>query len=153
MPRRKKRKRKKSDYARFEMTVSACAVRVGRTGPKIIHPLPEGESDTYINIEGTLDRPVYKDMRAALVSVFERDEPPGDPGTAIGSELVWNVICALPPSQFAALLGLVFADKLTMVELLFEDLRWRRARLRSIHFCTAPVPFEREEDEEEPAEQ
>ena len=148
MPRRKKRKRKQ-DPVRFTLTVAACAVSVGRLGPKIFYPEPEGESRTYITIEGTLDRPVLRDVLAATIQVSDGEERPGNPGAAIGGTTIWHVACGLPRAQFADLLALVTAGKLVKVDLLFESLRRGSGILRSVHFETAPVPSEAEYDDGE----
>jgi hypothetical protein len=127
--------------------VTATSVSVGRLGPKILHPEPEGESRTYIKIEGTLDRPVLRDVLTATIQVSDREEPPGNPGAAIGGTTIWHVGCALPRAQFAHLLALVLAGKLVKVDMLFESLRRGSGIMRSVHFETAPVPSDAAMDE------
>jgi hypothetical protein len=148
MPRRKARKRK-PDPVRFVVCVTAASVSVGRLGPDIYTLEPEGESRTYISLEGTLDRPVIRDLVAAHIQVSDGDERPGNPGAAIGATTVFTVACSLPRAQFSDLLALVMAGKLAKVDLLFESLRRGNGILRSVHFRTAPVPGEAD-DEEEP---
>jgi len=145
MPRRKPKKRK-IEYQRFAMRVSAVAVRVRRVGPDIFTSEPEGEASSSIAIEGTIDRPVLKELRDTHVTVFERDERKGNPGAAIGGTVLWNVVCDLPRTQFSDLLAIVLAGKLAKVEMLFEDLRRGSGILRSIHFGTEPVSSEADDE-------
>jgi hypothetical protein len=143
MPRRKKRKRI-PDPVRFTLRVTACAVSVGRLGPDIYTLEPEGESRTYITLEGTLDRPVIRDLVAAHIQVSDGDEKPGNPGAAIGGASVWHVACSLPRAQFSDLMALVVCGRLAKVDMLFESLRRGSGVMRSVHFDTAPVPSEAE---------
>src|SRR3712207_3488451 len=100
MPRRKG-KRHASELERFSVRVTATAVRVSREGPGILYRVPHGESDTTIHIEGSLDRPVLR-MQSASIMVLSRAED-GDPGAAIGSTTIWQVVITLPRAQFADL--------------------------------------------------
>lgn len=148
MTRRRKTRKRVPEPEWFHLKVEAASVTVGRIGPKILHPEPEGESSTSITIEGALDRPVLKRLHTAHVTVFERDERTGNPGAAIGGSIIWHVVCDLPRAQFADLHALVLADKLFKVDLLFEGLRRGSGALRSVHFRTAPVPGDAEMEDD-----
>lgn len=149
MARRRQKRRKHTDPVRFTVSVEAASVSAGRIGPDIYTLAPAGESRTYIHIEGTLDRPVLRDVIAAAIQVSDGDEKPGNPGAAIGVTSVFSVACALPRGQFDDVLALVMAGKLAKADLLFESLRRGHGVLRSIHFRTAPTPREAQLNEDD----
>jgi len=60
-------------------------------------------------------------------------------GLALGGKTPWTVTCYLPRRQFADLLAMVLADKLRVVELIFDELRWHKGTLLSVHFTTGEV--------------
>jgi len=60
-------------------------------------------------------------------------------GLALGGKTPWTVTCALPRRQFADLLAIVLADKLRVVELIFDELRWHKGTLLSVHFTTGEL--------------
>ena len=134
------------DPVRYKLAVTATAVRVNRTGPGISNMAPEGESGSVITLEGTLDRPVLQERRAAVLIVFERHEPVGNPGAAIGGSSTWRVVCHLPRPSFADLLALVLAGRLTQVDMLFEKIRHGKGILRSVDFETPPVCSDQEHE-------
>lgn len=147
--RRTKRKRSK-EWLRLTLRVAAASVHVDRLGPKILMGEPEGEASSSINIEGTLDRPAFKALTRTRLLVLEREERTGDPGTAIGGTIVWNVVATLPREQFADLVAMVLADKLQRVEMGFEEVKRGTGTMRTISFKTAPVPGDAEDEEEGP---
>lgn len=149
MPRRRKARKRSPEPVRFTLSVTACAVSVGRYGPKILCLEPEGQSRTYVTIEGTLDRPAPpRGLRVAAIQVSDGEETPGNPGAAIGGTSVLQVACGLPRAQFSDLMALVVSGRLATVEMLFESLRRGSGVMRSVHFETAPVPSEAEGGEE-----
>lgn len=128
----RKAKKPKEQYQRLIVRVEAVAARVSRIGPDIYAFEPKGAVSSTIAIEGKLDRPVLKTLQDAHVTVFEREEREGNPGSAIGGSIRWNVVCSLHREQFSDLLAVVLADKLSTVDMVFADLRRGRGTLRTI---------------------
>jgi hypothetical protein len=69
MPRRKQ-KPHKLEFQRFTLLVRATSVRISRLGSKINFSQPDDEASSTITIEGTLDRPSYKDLTLSVVRLF-----------------------------------------------------------------------------------
>jgi hypothetical protein len=127
------------------MTVEGASIRVSATGPSNLEP--RGEAGSSITIEGALDQTVHKDINRALLSVYCRPFAPDNPGAAIAANIIWNLVVDLPRDQFADLVALALSDRLRSVSIGVEGLRRGKGPIRSISFDTAPVPFEREDEQ------
>ena len=142
---RKPRKRNR-EPRRFAITVDACAISIGPSGPGFNTAEPEGESHTCISIEGTLDRPLLRDVRAVHATVFEDEGYGTGPGAAIGVTTHWQIVLYLPRDTFNDLRALVLAERLAVIRLWVEELYRGRAKIRSVSFDTAPLPCEQDQD-------
>ena len=143
----RRKKRTADEFTRFTVAVEATSASVGRLGPDIYTLAPEGEPDSTIDIGGLRDQPVLRDLRRVVISVHCKDGDKGNPGAAIGVNLVWHIVVSLPTPQFTDLLSLVLASHLQSVDVGVQGLRRGRGVVRTIAFRTAPVPFHREADE------
>lgn len=80
---------------------------------------PDGDAYSVIKIEGTLDRPVLKQV-AAFMYVFCGATVGDNPGSAIGATTAWQLVLRLPREQFTDLLAIITAQRLVEVELLLD---------------------------------
>ena len=141
----RKAKNRKPSLEWFKIKVTATAVSVDHSGPGLSPLHPDGDADSDIKIEGTLDRPV-SNRGTALICVFCGAEIGDNPGSAIGATTAWQLVLRLPREQFADLLIIIAARQLAEVNLLLEGLSRGRGAVRSANFHTEPVPSERSED-------
>jgi hypothetical protein len=144
----RKAKKRKPSLEWFKIKVTATAISVDHRGPGLSPLHPDGDADSNIKIEGTLDHPVLN-RNAALLCVFCGAEIGNNPGSAIGATTAWQVVLRLPREQFADLLTIIIAKQLSEVDLLLEGLSRGRGAVRSASFHTDPVPSERDEDTDE----
>ena len=86
------------------------------------------------------------DVRSVYILIFCGDFE--NPGAAIGVTTVWQIVLHLPREQFADLLTLVASGRLARGDVLIEGLRRGNGTVRSAWFGTAPVPYDRDDDEE-----
>ena len=129
----------------FKIKVKATAASVAHRGPGLSRIDPDGDANSDIEIEGTLDRPV-SNRGTALICVFCGADIGNNTCTAIGATTAWQVVLHLPREQFADLLVIVSARRLVEVDLLLEGLRRGKGAVRSARFQTEPVPCELGED-------
>jgi hypothetical protein len=144
----RKAKNRKPSIEWFKIKVMATAVSVDHSGLGLSPLHPDGDANSAIEIEGTLDRPV-SNRGTALICVFCGADIGNNTGTAIGATTAWQVVLHLPREQFADLLVIVSARQLAGVDLLLEGLSRGRGAVRSARFHTEPVPSERVEDTDE----
>ncbi len=147
-PMRRKAKNRKAALEWFKIKVTASAASVSYRGPGLSRIDPDGDADSVIKIEGTLDRPVLK-RATAFMYVFCGATVGDNPGSAIGATTAWQLVVRLPREQFTDLLVIITAQRLVEVDLLLEGLSRGKGKVRSASFYTAPVPYERDEDVEE----
>ena len=145
---RRKAKNRKAALEWFKIKVTASAASVSYRGPGLSRIDPEGDADSVIKIEGTLDRPVLK-RATAFMYVFCGATVGDNPGSAIGATTAWQLVVRLPREQFTDLLVIITAQRLVEVDLLLEGLSRGKGKVRSASFYTEPVPYERDEDVEE----
>jgi hypothetical protein len=72
-----------------------------------------------------------------------------NPGSAIGATTVWQLVLRLPREQFTDLLVIITAQRLVEVDLVLDGLSRGTGKVRSASFYTEPVPYERDEDNDE----
>jgi hypothetical protein len=147
-PMRRKAKSRKPALEWFKIKVTASAASVSHRGPGLSRNDPDGDADSVIKIEGTLDRPVLK-RATAFMYVFCGATVGDNPGSAIGATTAWQLVVRLPREQFTDLLVIITAHRLVEVDLLLEGLSRGAGKVRSASFYTEPVPYERDEDVEE----
>ena len=124
------------------------AASVSHRGPGLSRIDPDGDADSVIKIEGTLDRPVLK-RATAFMYVFCGATVGDNPGSAIGATTVWQLVLRLPREQFTDLLVIITAQRLVEVDLVLDGLSRGTGKVRSASFYTEPVPYERDEDNDE----
>lgn len=132
----KKPVRRSKEVEAFTVTVRAASAFVSRLGPKAAYLSPEGESRTYITIEGDIDPPLVKRTRSTKLAIHADDNETGNPGASIGGNEFINVVCTLPRPQFADLLAIVLYEKLKRVSLVFQGLNRGQGPLISAGFYT-----------------
>lgn len=138
MPRRKSRENVLP--VELTLTVAASAISVRRwTIPELFSK--EG-SETKIQIEGQSIGPRHKEPRDTLLLISVEKGPTKAAGYAHGGRTPWTVDCELPRYQFEDLLTMIISDKLVMIDMVFDHLRWHKGTLVSVEFRTRPLPSE-----------
>lgn len=128
MPRRAKRT--KATKEQLTLTIGTATVFLWRS-------YASSRCDTYIQIEGQAVGHLSKLVRDASLSVSSDSPTPEVVGYALGGKTPWRVSCCLPRAQFTDLLAIVLADKLHGVTMVFDELRWHKGTLLSVHFATS----------------
>ena len=72
-PRKRQSRKHRLDLARYQVTVSASALRTSRMGPRFSWLDPEGECRSTITIEGSLDQPVLRIKTPTFTSLRETE--------------------------------------------------------------------------------
>jgi hypothetical protein len=125
---------------KLTLTVAASAVSVRRWClPELFSR--EG-SETKVEIEGRSVGPAHIEPRDTLLLVSAEKGPTKAAGYAHGGKTPWIVDCELPRCQFEHLLTMIFADRLAVVEMAFDHLRWQKGTLLEAEFTTHPLPSE-----------
>lgn len=74
--------------------------------------------------------------RSTLLLISVEKSPTKVAGYAYGRTTPWTVDCELPQYQFDHLLMMIFSDKLTIVDMAFDRLRWQKGAMLSVEFMT-----------------
>lgn len=120
---------------RLKLTVTTATVFVWRNDLS----RASGQCATNIHIEGQAAGHTSKLVRNTLLSVWLDNATTKVVGRALGGRTPWTVSCDLPREQFTDLLAIVLADKLRGVEMTFDELRWHKGILISVHFTTGEI--------------
>jgi hypothetical protein len=140
----KRRKATRPEKEWYWINVRAAAARVSRVGPGLWRDEPDGISETTLQFEGELEKPVLRMTTTALMVMCRNDRD--HPGAAIGGREIWRLVVSLPRPPFDDLVALVAAQRVAKIELLIENLKFGKGRVRSVAFSTTPIPSEAEEE-------
>lgn len=119
---------------RLALTVTAAAASVRRWASA--EDRPQEDSETEIQIEGQSIGHPLRQPRGTLLSISIEKGHTKAVGFASGGKTPWMVICELPRFQFEDLLMIILSDKLKMVDMVFDHLRYNKGTLISVDFKT-----------------
>lgn len=146
---RRKQRRRKAQPVVFDIAVRAVAASVSRSTPG--ERLRSMECYSHLYIEGTLPKPVIRDVRTVILSVFEDGPADRGPGSAIGfGAESWSIVARLPRTQFADLLAIALAGELHHVSIAFDAVKRGKGDVISVSYRTKQIPFYAEDDEVPP---
>jgi len=129
-------------HAEMKLVVAASAIVIWRSSAPEIDRMSKLCADTRIRIEGQSKGARYREARDTLLLVATERSTSEVVGYAHGGSTPWTVDCTLPHDQFCDLVAMVLADKLVVVEMGFDRLRWHKGTLLFVEFGTSMLPSE-----------